>query len=456
MSGDRRRVLARLLAMLAGTVKRGMDAPPEVLSYFREKQLRPGFSWQDVWGEEHALAFTVAGVTEAKVLAEFRAGIDQALAEGQGFEAFREEMRKRLTPRGWWGPRDVADEEGGAGGRQRPKRVDFSKARRLETTFWSNMRAARAAGQWDRAQRTKSALPFILYVRTSASDPRPEHLRWAGIILPVDDPFWITHWPPNGWGCKCAVRQISAGQRQRYLDAQKGADGIWYTDRAPPLKLRPYRNRRTGEVTMVPAGIDPGWHTNPGIGRAKTLGQQLVDRLVEQEPTVARAMTRRFVRSGGFESFVYRAHAREEAWSQVPKALRAGRLARAGHWDEAPMPLAVLPEPIVAATGAPTPIVTATDYAVGHNASHAMTAWEWARVQDILDVGEIRRRERDGSLEVLVPRGKGWWVVILHPTESGFEIGTMMRAPDRYVRKHREESALIEKGTGKEVAEGRP
>lgn len=451
----RPRLLGLLLAALAGTVKRGMDAPPEVLDYFRGKELRPGFSWRDVWGEEHARAFTVAGVMEARVLAEFQAGIDKAITEGRGFKAFREEMQGRLTPLGWWGAREVTDPASG-----RTKSVDFSLPQRLEITFDSNMRAARAAGQWDRAQRTKKALPYILYVRSVAERPRPEHIRWAGIILPVDDPFWRTHWPPNGWRCKCAVRQISGSARERYLEARKGEDGVWYTDEAPPLDLKPWRNKATGEVTMVPAGIDPGWHTNPGIGRTKTLAGQLTDRISAQAPAVQRAMTARFVASPGFESFVARSQARERIWAALPKTEHGLPGAVARVWEQAPVPVAVLPESVALQVGATRAPVTATDWAVAHNASHHLPASQWAQLQQMLDVGDVHRRARDGALLVSAARdadGRRKWLAILHPEpEGGYRVGTLMPARDKYVRSQQEGTDLIQEGSGEIVAEGRP
>lgn len=36
---------------------------------------------------------------------------------------------------------------------------------------------------------------------------RPAHQLLDKIIRPANDPFWSTHWPPNGWGCRCTVRQ---------------------------------------------------------------------------------------------------------------------------------------------------------------------------------------------------------------------------------------------------------
>lgn len=398
-----------------------MQAPPEVLAYFREKQLSPKFSWLDVWGEEHAHAFTVAGVTETKVLAEFKAAMDEAIAGGQGFEKFRENMRQRLTPLGWWGPRDVEDVEGGVGGRRRPKRVDFSKARRLETTFWSNMRAARAAGQWERAQRTKRALPYILYVRTTAAEPRPEHLKFVGLILPVDHPIWRTIWPPNGWRCKCSVRQITAAQRDRYLlEAKKNPeDGIFYTDAEPDLELQPFRNRRTGQVSMVPAGVDPGWHTNPGIGRGRTLGRILADAVDETELELARGRIARLTDSDGFRSFLWRA---QRVGAERRRLQQAGasiaEVDQSAPWSQAPMPVARLPEALARDLGVERPTVTATDSALGHAPDHHYPDWIWGRVQEMTERGEVYRRP-DGRIVMIEEVEARTMVLVLAPGPGG-------------------------------------
>lgn len=265
-----RRQAIDLIAHLAA-VKRGMQTPPEILDYFRGKDLKPQFSWLDVWGEEHAHAFTVAGVTETKVLSEFKAAIDKAIANGTGFEAFKADAKARLTPHGWWGPKTVSDPTG----KWKGKTVDFTKPGRLETTFWSNVRSARAAGQWNRIQRTKESRPYLVYIRSVAERKRPEHLQWAGTVLPVDHSWWRSHFPPNGWGCKCSVQQLDEDDRDSYL----AKDG--YSDEVPDLGEATFVNRRTGEVTRIPRGIDPGWQTNPGLARARTLVTQLTDQLAE-------------------------------------------------------------------------------------------------------------------------------------------------------------------------------
>lgn len=255
-----------------------MRVPPEVPRYFADKSLRPAFSYLDVWGEEHAYAFTVAKATDAELLATLKSSIAAAIDKGQGFEEWRKALRPELERQGWAGPRRVADPSG----REPDRVVNFAAPGRLQRIFSSNMRSARAAGQWERIQRSKGALPYLLYVRTTSAKPRPQHLSWAGTILPADDAWWATHFPPNGWNCKCAVRQVSRFERDDLL----AEDG--YTDEAPPRLERTFVNRRTGEISKVPDGIDPGWATNPGLSRARTLMQSLEARLETAGPEVAK------------------------------------------------------------------------------------------------------------------------------------------------------------------------
>lgn len=252
--------------------------PPEVPRYFADKSLKPAFSWLDVWAEEHAYSFTVAKAIDAELLATLKASIQRAIEQGQGFEDWRRELRPELERLGWARPRRVADPTG----REPDRVVNFTAPGRLQTIFSANMRSARAAGQWERIQRSKGALPYLLYVRTTSARPRPQHLAWAGTILPADDPWWSTHFPPNGWRCKCAVRQVSRGEREELL----GQDG--YSDDSPPLLERTFRNRRTGELTRVPDGIDPGWANNPGLSRARTLMQNLGAKIEEAGPEAAK------------------------------------------------------------------------------------------------------------------------------------------------------------------------
>ena len=347
---------------------RGFKTPAEVTDFFDQKGLRPAFSWQDVWGPEHAYAFTVAKATELELLTTFKASISKALAGGQTFETWRAGLLPRLAAIGWDQPKMVSDPNG----QQPPRMVDFTAPRRLQTIFQANMASARSAGQWNRAQRTKAALPYILYVRTSSAEPRLEHLTWVGIILPVDDPFWQTHWPPNGWGCKCTVRQITARERAKLLATPPGEGGISYTtevpDNGPP---RTFTNSRTGEVTSVPAGIDPGWGGNPGLDRAQTLVTRLTEQLQSAGETDARSAIAAL------------------AASDMPRVL-------AGLPDEVTLPVAVTPAAVGEQLGAKgAAVVEASNRDIGPKGEF------YPQIQPAID---------DGSLVPDQPNGTASWL----------------------------------------------
>ena len=248
--------------------------PKEALDYFRGRDLRPGFSFRDVWLAEHAHAFTVAKAMEMDLLADIRAEIDKALAEGRTLRQFREDLTPILQRKGWWGKKAMTDPLTG-----KVVRAQLGSPRRLRTIYRSNLRAARAAGQWDRAQRTKQTHPYLLYELGPGKEHRDRHAVWAGTLLPVDDPWWDDHFPPNGWDCRCRVRQVSRAAAER-----RGGP----TPR-PPRNARTMTNRRTGMRFEVDEGLDPAWASNPGKIRGKTLMDRLNGAIDAAHPADARA-----------------------------------------------------------------------------------------------------------------------------------------------------------------------
>lgn len=399
----------QLIASLAA-VKRGMQTPPEILDYFRLKELTPRFSWLDVWGEEHAHAFTVAGVTETKVLSEFKAAIDKALSSGTGFEAFKSDIQARLTPRGWWGPRAVSDPTG----KWKDKVVDFTKPHRLETTFWSNVRSARAAGQWNRIQRTKASRPYLVYVRSVAERKRPEHLAWVGTILPVDHPWWQSHFPPNGWGCKCGVQQLDQEDRDQYLQQ----DG--YSDQPQDFGATDYVNKRSGEVTRVPRGIDPGWQTNPGLARARTLTKQLADTLAAVDADRAR-------------------HTIAKLWQgNWPRAMAALE-------ERVYLPVAVSNRAAEELQAKTSLIATANDVTAKKVRSHEHVQIDsFGLAQQILDDGEWLDAGDPNNRNILAVIGGIHWVLAIHRSRTGYiQLRTLFRASTRRHAEIRQRDATL-------------
>ncbi len=238
-------------------------APKEALKFFRAKGLKTSFAWQDVWQQEHEAAFTVAKIADIDLLADVRAAVDKAIADGQSLQDFIKLLKPRLVQAGWWGKAPMTDPL-----TDETKMVQLGSPRRLETIFVTNMQTAYAAGNYAQIQENKDEAPYLMYDAVHDSRTRPQHRAWDGTVLPVDDPWWDTHTPPNGWRCRCGVIQLSK--------EQVVAMGKAVADKAPPSPTREYTNPRSGEITRVPVGIDPGFGYNPGKDRLAHL-QQLYD-----------------------------------------------------------------------------------------------------------------------------------------------------------------------------------
>jgi len=87
------------------------------------------------------------------------------------------------------------------------KLSDKYNKRYLATEYDQAVGAARMAKKWQDIERTRDLYPNLKYVAVMDERTRELHKNWHGIILPIDHPFWKTHYPPNDWGCRCTVRR---------------------------------------------------------------------------------------------------------------------------------------------------------------------------------------------------------------------------------------------------------
>lgn len=228
--------------------------PKEAVAFLRDKgaNLRPTFDWRDMWQEAHATAFTVAKSAGYDILSDIHGALSKAISEGQTLAQFSRDLTPILQSKGWWGRRQVMDPATGE-----IQSAQLGSKRRLKIIFDVNMRMSYAAGRWEQIERVKSTRPYLRYVAILDSRTRPDHKDWHGLVLPVDDPFWNTHYPPNGWNCRCSVQSLSARDLER-----RGFE----VSASPEIKTRVWKNARTGDAVRVPEGIDPGFGYN--VGRA--------------------------------------------------------------------------------------------------------------------------------------------------------------------------------------------
>lgn len=208
----------------------------------RLRNLAPTARWDDISGPMHDRAGMVAGAIKQDLIADILGAVDRSLTEGTGLEVFRRDFRAIVEKHGWHGWTG----EGTAKG----------EAWRTKVIWKTNISTSYAAGRW--AQLNAKGFKFLVYRHSHAEHPRLQHLAWDGLILPIDHPFWQSHFPPNGWGCGCSVR----GAMSMAMAIRLGGD---------PSKKLPSDWAMPDPRTGAPKGIDRGWDHAPGATVANTI-----------------------------------------------------------------------------------------------------------------------------------------------------------------------------------------
>jgi SPP1 gp7 family putative phage head morphogenesis protein len=75
----------------------------------------------------------------------------------------------------------------------------------LATELITAKGTARSAKNWNGIERDKYILKYLTYETVGDSRVRPTHAELDGITRPVDDQFWDSYYPPNGWRCRCST-----------------------------------------------------------------------------------------------------------------------------------------------------------------------------------------------------------------------------------------------------------
>jgi len=216
----------------------------EQIHYLQGKLNLPTHSWTDIYNSEHDQAFVVAGAIRRELLADLRGAVEKAIAKGTTLEQFRKDFDRTVITYGW--------------------QYKGERGWRTNVIWETNLRQSYNAGR--EAQTADPELrkqrPYGLYQHGDSRHPRPEHQSWDNTVLPLDDPWWATHTPQNGWGCKCKKFMLSQRDVERRGLKVTKAPAIEWEDRVIG------QNSPNGPRTVrVPKGIDPGFEHAPGRSR---------------------------------------------------------------------------------------------------------------------------------------------------------------------------------------------
>lgn len=234
----------------------------EAIRYLLDKTDIPTARWDDISGQAHDRYFMVAGAAKADLLADLHGAVGKAIEQGTTIETFRKDFAQIVAARGWHGWTGEGTKAG--------------EAWRTRVIYATNLRTSYAAGRYSQMKALADRRPYWRYKHNdTVVHPRPHHLAWDGTVLRHDDPWWDTHYTPNGWGCRCYVETLAPRDLER--------EGIT-PGPAPESPIDP----KTG----APVGIDKGWDHAPGANTATPLRDLLGNTLARVPAPIGAAMAR--------------------------------------------------------------------------------------------------------------------------------------------------------------------
>ena len=243
--------------------------PRRAIAYFKSKGYQISWNWWETWQAAHAKSFTVAKAARLDILTDIRSEVQRALDEGITAREFADALEPRLKAKGWWGRQVIVDPAGGA------DLVQLGSPHRLKTIYRTNLKTARAVAQQQVQRATADKRPYWMYDAMDDARTRPEHAALDGMVFRHDDPFWDTHYPPNGFNCRCRVRAFTADEieeRGLVISSSEGklhqvTQRVGLDKRTGEIVERPATEFRSGRgPTAIRMTPDPGWNYNPGAG----------------------------------------------------------------------------------------------------------------------------------------------------------------------------------------------
>ena len=150
--------------------------------------------------EIRARAFLVSGVEDLNVVQQIRDLIAE-IPRGGSWEGAKEQIVEKLGP--WMN--------------------DEAAEKRAILLMRHHGFQAYAAAQHEVMMEQKEVLPYWKYLTLGDERVRESHAALHGLILPADDPFWKTHYPPWDWGCRCRVIAVTEGEYQETVGAGRVA-----------------------------------------------------------------------------------------------------------------------------------------------------------------------------------------------------------------------------------------
>jgi SPP1 gp7 family putative phage head morphogenesis protein len=227
--------------------------PEGAIKYMEAKGYKVTGSWKDMLHDAHSKAFTVANVAKADVLQDIKGMIEQAQKNGESFNKFKNNIIPALKSKGWYGK--GFDQDGNK----------LISPTRLDLIYRQNLQSSYMTGRYSQQLDVALSRPWWRYSAVMDSRTRPAHAALHGKVFRFDDPIWATHYPPNGWRCRCTVTTLSDNEIDRDNIETSDSEGTLKTKNVNANGVNIPVTTYTDPVTGKTVTPDVGWSYNPGM-----------------------------------------------------------------------------------------------------------------------------------------------------------------------------------------------
>lgn len=274
--------------------------PTDAIRFLQAKGAQVTGNYTEWLDGQHARAFTVANVAKLDVLQDIQDSLGKALKNGQTLQQWKDGLIPELQKKGWW-KRDATTAELQAAGRVDDQGV-IAKGltpRRLKTIFQTNMQSAYMAGRYAQMVEQAEERPYWQYVAILDAKTRPAHRALNGKVFKYDDAAWGAFFPPNGYNCRCRVRNFTKTELdQRQISVSSSED-----------KLRqvqvPLKGGGSATVTRLVDRALPGGKFQPDAGFSNNPGMTAWQpRLEAADVQLSRSYIETAIQGPAFEAFV--------------------------------------------------------------------------------------------------------------------------------------------------------
>lgn len=169
----------------------------EALEQMRARTPMPAEQFYALQDQARLKAFTVSNVGQMDVVQQVLGSLETAIEQGTDLQSWKDEIGPALEA-AWQGEVE-------------------NPAHRLDTIYRTNVQTAFSHGRVRQMREPAVAglRPFFLF--DAVNDHRTTDICSArdGVLLPADDPWWLTNTPPLHFKCRSGIRSLRRAQAER-------------------------------------------------------------------------------------------------------------------------------------------------------------------------------------------------------------------------------------------------